>query len=356
MILDLTQYSFDQNIVINDLCQQLAESVPQAMSFKSFSLNFELAFGAAITGEHGNDITQIIAHATDALLLAEKENKLVHYYDNSVSLYTERNLVNMERLKSDIIDDNLYWYLQPQINLNDNNIKGFELMVHWYNGGHNPLELQDFVEIAEHSGDLHLLTKRMVTHACQALEKLFSLGIYQPVSVNLTSKDLLEPDLVDFIEQQIQAYSLVSKYLIIEVTEAVILSASGKSKALIDQLKSLGVGIAIDHFSGSYEALRYLRKMSVESVKINCDQLGITEETRTEKAIVNALINLVSTMNLPLIGININNAALEQTFLSMGGTIAQGNNIKHGVVIDELEVWLNTWYRLYPNAKPDAID
>lgn len=352
VVVDVSNVKHDRKSVIDELCQQLSMSVPEAMSFKSFSLNFELAFGIAFTGEHGDSAAEVIEHATDALLLGETQQLAINYYDHESALYTERQLLNMEVLKQDLADDNLYWYLQPQINLNDKNIKGFELMVHWYNGGDEPLELHEFIEVAEHSGDVYFLTQKMITQACSALFNLSRFGIYQTVSINLSSTDLLEPDLVDYIERQAEKFAVSTKYIIVELSESVMLSANVRAKSMIDQLKASGVGIAIDHFSGSYESLRYLRKMSINQVKIDCQYLGNTDESRAEKAIVNALINLARTMNLPLVGIGIDNSTVEQTFLSMGGDIAQGTLIQRGIVFDELEVWLKAWFRDNPNAKP----
>ena len=352
VVVDLSNPKHDNKSIIDDVCQQLSLSVPDAMSFKSYSLNFELAFGIAISGDHGAIVEEVIEHATDALLLAETNQIPVNYYDHSSALYTERQLLNMEMLKQDLLEDNLQWYLQPQINLNDKNIKGFELMVHWYNDGDDPLELHEFIEIAEHSGDVYLLTQKMITQACSALFNLSRFGVYQTVSINLSSKDLLEPDLVDFIEIQTKKFGVSTKYLMVELSESVMLSANVRAKSIIDQLRALGIGIAIDNFSGSYESLRYLRKMSINQVKINCQQLANTEESRAEKAIVNALINLARAMKLPLIGIGIDNSTVEQTFLSMGGDVAQGTLIQHGIVFDELEIWLKKWFTDHPNAKP----
>jgi EAL domain-containing protein (putative c-di-GMP-specific phosphodiesterase class I)/GGDEF domain-containing protein len=350
--LDLSQSSYDKKSMVKDLCRQLSVSVPDAMSFKSFSLSFELAFGIAFTGEDGNNISEVVAHATDALLMAETNQQSIQYYDHNNTLFTERQLSNMERLKQDIINDNLIWYLQPQINMNDKNIKGFELMGHWYKTADKPIELNEFLKIAELSGDIYELTKHMINQACRIIAQLASFGVSYSVSVNLSSKDLLEPELVNYIEQQLALNRIASKYLIIEFNESVILSMGERAKSLISQLNALGVSIAIDEFTGSYESLRYLRKTSINQVKISCKSLSNNEDDRVDKAIINALINLSRSMKLPLIGINIDNAAIGDLFLSMGGEVTQGYAVKHGVVIDELELWLEQWFKKNPNARP----
>ena len=351
VVVELVNTSHPEKAVVNDLCQQLSDAVPAAMSFKSFSLNFELAFGVAFVQGNTNSAAELIAFAGDALLEAESHQQFICYFDNSTTLYTEQQLLKMERLKQDLHEENLRWYLQPQIALADKSIKGFELMVHWYCEADVALELYEFIDVAEQSGEIHLLTKNMIVQAFRILAQLQQLGIYQPLSINITSKELLETELVDFIELQSNIFTIQSKYLIIELTESVMLSASARAKSFIDQLKALDINIAIDQFSGSYESLRYLRKMAVDQVKINCRRLSEQGDNRADKAIVNALINLTRSMGLPMIGTGIDTPEVEKIFTVMGGEIAQGKVINRGVVPDELAIWLKRWSEKYPDTK-----
>lgn len=351
VVFDLSSTKHDAKSVLDNLCQQLAKAAPEAMSFKSFSLNFELAFGIAISGEHGNSVNEIVAHATDALLKGEANDQMIQYFDNSAVLYTEQKLLLMERLREDILADKLGWFIQPQINVDDKSIVGFELKVRWYSGDTEPLELPDFIKLAEHSGEIYLLTKQMITQTFKILFTLKKLGVQQRVSVSLSSKNLLEPDLVDFIEQQMKNYSISGEYLMVELTEQMMLSACQRAKKTIDQLKSLDIAISIDNFSGSYESLRYLRKMAVHQVKIDCKQLISNEDNRAEKAIINALITLTRSMKLPLIGTNIDRHETVNSYIAMGGSLVQGSIIHHGFALDEMELWIKKWFAQHPQAE-----
>lgn len=356
VVFDLSTTKHNVKDVIDDLCQQLTKAVPDAMSFKSFSLNFELAFGVAISGEHGNNVNEIVSHATDALLKGVANEQTIQYFDNSAVLYTEQQLHLMELLRQDILAENLRWFLQPQVNVNDNSLVGFELKVHWYANEAEPLELLDFIDLAEHSGEVYSLTKQMFKQAFIALSTLHQLGIQQRISVALSSKNLLEPALIDYIEQQMKRYNILGKYLMIELNEQVMLSACQRAKSTIDQFKSLDINIAIDNFSGSYESLRYLRKMAIHQIKINCQKLADKEDNRADKAIINALITLTRSMNLPLIGTHINRDDIANAFIAMGGKFMQGDIINRGVVPDEIEIWLKRWFAQHPEAKPSMSD
>ena len=352
VVFDLTDVKHDDKVFLDAICKELAGSVPDAMSFKSFSLNFELAFGIAMSEKSGHNVSEIISYAEDALLSGLKSQQGINYFDNSILVNTQKQLARMEQLSGDIVDEKLSWYLQPQVSVHDNSIVGFQLRVHWYEQDDRPLELTDFYNLAEYSGEVYLLTKQMLKKAFSTLFTLHQIGLYQTVSVSLSSKDLFEADLVDFIEQQMMKYSIAGKYLLIELTEGAILSAGQRAKSTMDQLKSLDIIIAIADFSGSYESLRYIRKMAIQQVKINCQQLTNDSENRVDKAITNALITLTRSMKISLIGTNIDRHDAAQAYISMGGKFIQGNIINAGVVPEELELWLNKWFTQHPEAKP----
>jgi len=346
VVLQLPEKSKDQDILAEMLCQELTAAVPDAMSFKSFSLNFELTFGISFINEYVNSLSQTVAHAEDALLTAESNQVLMSYFNKDEIIYNESHLLQMERLKQDIVDDNLYWYVQPQTNLKDKKLVGFELLVQWQNENNMPIEFQGFIDTAEHSGEIYFLTKQMITRAFKLILKLQRASNYERVSIKLLSQYLLEPDLVSFIEKQITMYNVPAKYLVIELPEKIVLSASERAKNIIDELKSLNVNIAISDFSGSYESLRYIRKMAVHQVKIDCER--ITEEVNDpENAIITSLIELTKKMELPLIGTSINNRTTEKAFTLMGGELVQGEIVDIGVTSDNISTWVTTWNNLY---------
>lgn len=353
MVFDLTQSQHDDHRVLDNICQQLAASVPQAMSFKSFSLNFELAFGIAISGHNGHSVTELISHAEDALLSAIQNQQQIHYFDNASLLHTQKQLSRMELIHQDIRDEKLFWYVQPQVNITTNQLVGFQIKVHWYEQAEKPNELSDFVSIAEYSGDIYLLTKQMIVEAFKVMKVLNEQELLQPVAISILSQSLLEADLVDFIEGQIKASGVSGKQLIIELSEQVIVDSAEQAKRTIDQLKSLGIKVAIDNFSGSYESLRYLRKTAVQQIKINCQHLRNDSENRVDKAITNALVTLSRSMKVQLIGTHIDSHEASSAYKAMGGQLMQGMIINRGVVRDELEIWLNAWFSQHPEAKPN---
>ena len=356
VIYNLTDNRFDDKSILNELCHQLADGVPDAMSFKSFSLNFELAFGIALSGENGDDFNELTAHAGDALLNGIEKQRQINYFDNSSISFNQVQLARMEAIRGDIQEEKLFCYLKPQVNIKNQQIVGFQLKVHWYeNNVIKPLELNEFADLAEHSGELYFLTKYMINKAFSTLYTLHRIGVHQSISVTLSNESLFEVDLVDYIEQKISEYDISGKYLMIELSEKVMLSASHRVKVIIDQLKSLDIKISIANFSGSYESLRYVRKMAIHQLKINCQQLTNDSSNRVDKAITNSLVTLTRSMKIPLIGTDIDRHEASEAYIAMGGELIQGDIIHPGVVPDEIEIWLERWYLQHPESIPPEV-
>ncbi len=353
VLYDLTDCRFDDKSVLNDLCQQLKDAVPDAMSFKNFSLNFELAFGIAISGEHGNNFDEIVFHASNALLSGLKSGQQVNYFDNESILHTQSQLARIESFRQAFQAEKLTCYLKPQVNINNYNIIGFQLKMHWYETEQSkPLGLSEFWQLAEQSGELYHLTKYMFSTAFTTLATLKKIGVYQLISVSLASESLFEVDLVDFIEQQLESHGIAGKYLMIELNEDLMLNSSQRVKRIIDQLKSLDINISIANFSGSYESLRYVRKMRVEQLKVNCQQLSNDASNRVDKAHTNALLTLTRSMKIPLVGTYIDKHEASQAYIAMGGELIQGNIIHPGIIPSEIETWLEKWYLQHPQSIP----
>ncbi len=349
IIADLSLSHHPDRAVIDDICKQLAASVPKAMSFKSFSLNFELAFGVSLIKSHDQTVNKAIAHAEDALLKNQQNKTCINYFDSAQLLHTEQQLLKMEALKAAIVNNTITWFVQPQIGLDDFTVQGFYFSANWQppikenEDIANKLTLEQFIPIAELSGDIYLLARKMITEAFKLLAQLQQQDVKQTVSINLSSKYLLEPDLIDFIDQRAHQYQVSCKYLIVELSEQLIVNEKKLSKEFIDQLRALDVKVAINEFSGSYEALRFLRKIIINQIKINCEPLVTQEDISTDKAITNALINSASTINIPLIATHIDTDFAKQTYLSIGGKIAEGKALGRTLNIDDVDPWLKAW-------------
>lgn len=352
-VVDSTTSHHPVEAIVEDICSQILQAVPKAMSFRSFSLHFELAFGIAVAKGLSNRVEELVAYAGDAVLDARTANNKIQYFNKSKVVYSELQLQKMAQLKKDIADKNILWFAQPQTYLASGELVGVEVSHRWLDEENNIVEKQEFRRIAKHSGESYHLTRLMIEETFKLLFDIHNkFKLYVPATINLTSEELLEVDLLEYMESQSENFNIPLSYIVIGLNETLLLSDSAKAKFVIDKMRSMGIKVAIDEFSGSYESLRYLRRLAVHQVKVDCTSLGDPVDKNNDRTIVKALINLTRKMELPIMATHIDSDDIQATYIATGSSIGQGDIINSPVSIDKFSDWLQQWLVKYPiNAK-----
>jgi len=335
--------------IVEDICNQILQAVPKAMSFRSFSLHFELAFGIAVAKGLSSRVEEIVAYAGDAVLEARTTTNKIQYFNKSKVVYSEIQLQKMAQLKKDIADKNILWFAQPQTYLASGELVGVEVSHRWLDEENNIVEKQEFRRIAKHSGESYHLTRLMIEETFKLLFEIHNkFKLYVPATINLTSEELLEVELLEFMENQSENFNIPLSYIVIGLNETLLLSDSVKAKFVIDKMRSMGIKVAIDEFSGSYESLRYLRRLAVHQVKVDCASLGEPVDKSNDRTIVKALINLTRKMELPIMATHIDSEDILATYIATGSSMGQGNIINSPVSIDKFNDWMQQWLIKYP--------
>jgi len=342
MVIDTSHIKHSAYVEVEDNCRKLLEAVPTALSFKSFSLNFDLAFGIAVSEAQFSDIDLLVKYASDALLEAEQQGRQIVYFDYKKTIFAEQQLLNMEKLKLDIARDQLDWLLHPQVSMQDQQLIGIKIESEWRGLNGDVLSKREFREVAEFSGEIYPLTKIAIRKAFDLLYTMHNKGIRCNVAIELSSVELLQPDIIEYIKLVADNVGISSKFLMLDIDESLLMAASEQTKAFIDQLKKNDVSMAIDNFSGSYEALRYLRRTIVSQVKVDCSNLNEQGDS-TDKVIINALINLIRKMELMLMATNIDTQDARDTYLSIGGNYGQGRVVQRRLPLEKFDGWFQDW-------------
>lgn len=332
------------------LSRELALAIPKAMSFKSFYLNFELTYGVDYYNKNSENLYSTIGKASDALLTAQASQQKIAYYNHQQNTYGEKTLLKMEQLKQAVSAKKIQWLMQPQIHCHTKNIYGYELVPAWqvtHKEETKTLLFDEFVNTAEMSGQIYALTLQSIEYACRYIIENQSKGITQPITIQFASEYILDITFVEHIEKQLEQYGIAANNLIVALPESLLLKAPDKAKHVIDSLKKSDINVAITGFSGSQESLRYLRKLKVTKVYLDCGVLAEHEDKLSEKSILNALVNLAQVMHIPLIAKNINSAAIETIYHDIGGIYGQGNIICPYLSSNELHAWYKQWQSQY---------
>jgi diguanylate cyclase (GGDEF)-like protein/PAS domain S-box-containing protein len=192
-------------------------------------------------------------------------------------------------------------HYQPIVALETGYVVGFEALVRWQHPERGLLLPNEFIGIAEETGLIVPIGWWVLHEACRQMRQ-WQQSIDQAatmwVTVNVSVKQLTQPDILDQIRQALADTALPSHSLRLEITESMLIEHSDRVADILDQIRALGIRVSMDDFGTGYSSLSYLQRLPVDALKIDrsfIKQLGITNE-RSE--IVKAILSLAHAMGL----------------------------------------------------------
>lgn len=190
---------------------------------------------------------------------------------------------------------------QPIVSLRTGRIVGFEALVRWHHPERGIVSPLDFIPLAEETGMIIPIGQYVLCEACrQASQWQAKFPAEQPlsISVNLSSKQFSQPDLVDQVEQTLRENHLETHSLILEITESVVMENAEAATAALVELKALGVQLSIDDFGTGYSSLSYLHSFPINSLKIDRSFIGKMNVDNTNLEIVRTVVALACSLGM----------------------------------------------------------
>lgn len=222
----------------------------------------------------------------------------------------DRRLVEQLRLKRDlfwVIDHNeLILNYQPQIDFFTGKMVGVEALVRWQHPDLGFIEPSRFIGLAEETGLIVKIGYWILEKACRDAKTWQERNFPAiKMAVNVSPKQLAESDFVDRVLQILQMTGLQAKYLELEITESIHLQNLGGTYATLNQLRKIGVEIAVDDFGTGYSSLSYLQHLPIDVLKIDASFIRTLGQNQKDnlngEAILRAIVTLAQTLNLVVI-------------------------------------------------------
>ena len=166
-------------------------------------------------------------------------------------------------------------------------------------------------------------------------------GLAVTVAVNLSARNLLDENMPKQIMRLLQQYQLPPKYLELEITESSIMTDPNRAMRVLDQLHELGVLLAIDDFGTGYSSLAYLKRLPVQTLKIDYSFVRNMLEDKQDEVIVNSTIHLAHNLGLKVVAEGVENEELLRRLNMMGCDDAQGYHIGRPMPADKADEWVS---------------
>ena len=216
---------------------------------------------------------------------------------------------------------------QPIVRLDDATPVGFEALVRWQHPKRGLIPPGDFIQLAEET-NLILPIGRWVLHeACRQMRAWQQLGLASEamtISVNISSKQFVQPDIVEQISCVLHETRLPARNLKIEVTESVVMDDTERMTDQLKRLRALDVSLSLDDFGTGYSSLSYLHRFPLSTLKIDRSFVSRLDEQDEHEEIVRTIVTLASSLGMDTIAEGVETEAQRARLRSFGCEYAQG--------------------------------
>lgn len=303
-------------------------------------LTLSASVGIAIYPLHSEDEFDLVRHADVALYSAKRAGTGFAVYDANTDEYTRERLALADELRRGIEDGQLICHYQPQVCLRTGKVVGVESLVRWRHSELGLLPPADFVPLAERTGLIGALTGRVLDDGIAKARAWELRGRPLVVAVNVSVRDVLDPELPCVVGAAVSAAGLRPELLRLEITETQLLSDLDLALRNLQALARLGVRLALDDFGAGYASLGYLRRLPIDQLKIDRSLVAEMAHDNKSASIVKAALILGTDLGLEVIAEGVEDDAIRERLVALGYGLGQGYGLARPMAEAELAAWL----------------
>jgi diguanylate cyclase (GGDEF)-like protein len=248
------------------------------------------------------DVTTLIQCAVGASNQANPHGKgAFYFYSPDLNAQGIERMQLEAQLRHAIEDEQLVLHYQPQVDIKSGQVKGVEALVRWQKPDGSVVFPDDFIPLAEETGLILPLGEWVLKEACAQWARWQTQGVTIQVSVNLSAKQFHANNLVQFVKDTLKSHAMDAQYLMLELTESLVMENPEQAVETLNQLIGLGVKLSIDDFGTGYSSLSYLKRFPLHELKIDRSFLIDMANDPEDHALVSAMIYLAHEFNLKVV-------------------------------------------------------
>lgn len=278
--------------------RELLQMFDKPIELDSSEYHISLSLGISIYPEDGETAEQMVQNADTAVHSAKEQGVDIRRYTPLMQMKAKEKLKLENDLRRALERNEFYLVYQPQIQLSTRKLVGMEALLRWQHPKRGLVSPAEFIPIAEESGMIVPLGEWVLKTACRQNKEWQNAG-YRPicVSVNLSLRQFMQPNLAGKIEEFLEEIGLDPRFVDLEITESMTLD---KEKAFeqLQRLKDIGVYISIDDFGTGYSSLHYLKNMPIDRLKIDRSFVSEVLVDSNNAAIVSTITSMAHHLKL----------------------------------------------------------
>ncbi|MFW5927002.1 MAG: EAL and GGDEF domain-containing protein [Wenzhouxiangella sp.] len=265
------------------LAKDIIRSLATPFSIEDHTVFITASCGLAVCTDPDYDTEALMQHGDAAVHQARAEggNTCV-IYDRTMSRHSRERVLMAAELRSAIHEDRLKVRFQPQIDLDDGSIVGFEALVRWPHPEHGMIPPDRFIPIAEETGLIIDLGRWVLRRTCRQARAWLDKGVaFGSVSVNISGAQVLRGNLDGMVAEILEEIGLPAELLELELTESFLMETGQPVTSILERLRATGIRLAMDDFGTGYSSLAYLKELPFDTLKLDQQFTAkVAEDTR----------------------------------------------------------------------------
>jgi diguanylate cyclase (GGDEF)-like protein/PAS domain S-box-containing protein len=296
------------------------------------------SIGISAYPTHGTEINELVSKADKAMYYVKSRGKDYYkIFESNLSEQEKRKFNLQTTLESSLNNKDFYLMYQPRMDAKTGRFSTFESLIRWKHPELGVVNPGEFIKIAEETGDIVPLGEWVLSESLQTLKHLHLSGKKDlKVSVNVSVRQLYHSHFVQTINAMLQQYQLPPSSLELEVTESMLINDDLEISNVLKNLRTLGVCLSIDDFGTGNSSISYLKRLSVDVLKIDRSFITGLPGAKENAAITSAMINLAHDLNIKVVCEGIETEEELATIIEMNSDEVQGYFISYPLSKEDL--------------------
>jgi len=323
----------------HEIAQRINQSFEQPLAFEDQTVDLSAGIGFACWPGNAGDADTLLSRSEIAMYAAKRKLSGALQYDAAFDSSSAQTLSLLTELRHAVEHHELRLYLQPKVPLHGQPGLAAEALVRWQHPQRGLVPPMQFIPFAEQTGFVRHLTLWMFEEVARLLADPRTQGLPLRVSVNLSTRDLLDPELSHRLAEILARHGVAASAFCLEITESAIMDDPQRAEAMLNRLSEQGFKLSIDDFGTGYSSLAYLKRLPVDELKIDKSFVMGMETGEDDAMIVRSTIDLAHNLGLTVVAEGVETAAIQDRLRALACDEAQGYHIARPLPVDDFLAW-----------------
>ena len=307
------------------VAQKIARVINMPMQMDGGEVSVTSSMGISLYPDHALRIDDLIKGADAAMYQAKQSGR------DQVRLYSRASVESSNRLSRletclarAVVDDQLELYYQPIYSTASLTVESIEALIRWDHPELGLISPNEFIPLAEKSDRIVEIGRWVLETACWQANEWRKQGFAKPIAINVSTRQLLEPDFASIVKRTLESCQLPSQALEIEITESAIMIDHQRSRDTLAQLQNAGHIVTIDDFGTGHSSLARLVHLPVSRLKI--DQMFIRDLDQSEemRSVISSIIKMAHRLDMRVVSEGVEKASQLEFLLANQCDAVQG--------------------------------